>query len=588
LGIARASLLRSSAYTHPLLRESASAMDWLSNWSDERRPVLHLQDEGLDVLVSVLLSLTVLLVGIALVNVLTLLLARGAVRRREIALRAVLGATRRRLIGQLLTEGALLLLVGGGLGLLLAIAGTHLLQTSWLHATPPWSGLAGYGWVFVGILGGFLGTTLLAWLSPVGVAWRRDLRRFLTTGGRATAGRGEALVRNALTILQLAASLILLTSAGLLLRGFASSPENAPEVGFDPRDTLTVQLRIPGAQLANTPDRVALYEEVLQQVRSLPGVVDASVATPGAWVGLGTIDPVHVLTGNPVEPGYVKLVQYNAVGPGYFSTLRAPVLRGREFAPEDQWGAEKVVVVNEAFVRRFRMWGDPVGKRLQLHGMSMNGAWYTIIGVVKDVRAQGIGIGIEPSPALYLSALQHPPLAVGLVVRTIGSPMRLAPGVLEAVRAVAPRAGLTDVLTMEEYLTHLRAPLRWFAVLFAVLASAALLLAASGLYGVMSYNVTRRTREIGIRMALGARTRDVIRMVLGQGLRLTGLGSVLGLMGALGLARLLQLRFRGVDPLDPLVYGGIAVVLTSVALLASYGPAQRAGSVDPQISLREE
>lgn len=588
LAIVRKSLLRSAPYTDPLLREGESAIRWLSGWSDRHWTILHLQDEGMEALVWVVAALTLLLLCIALINILTLLLARGAARRQEMALRAVLGAVQTRLLRQLITEAAPLLLLSSAVGLLLGVGIARLLQRSWPNEMPPWGVSAVDGWVLALVPGLFAAVALLTWLAPIHVAWRRDLRRHITTGGRATAGRGEAFVRSTLAVFQLAASLVLLMSAGLLLRGFASPPHDPQRDGLDARDTMTVRLHLPASYPTGDSERAAFYENVLHEVKTLPGVVDTSVATIGAWVGLGTTDGVHALTGNPEAPGWVRPARYAAVSASYFDVLRVPVLRGREFTPSDGPGAENVVVVNETFVRNFRLAGDPLGKQLQLHGMSLGGTWYTIVGVVKDTRAQGIGMGAEPVPVLYLSALQHPPSTAALAVRTLGDPLRLAPAVLETIRAVEPEVVLTNVMTMETYLARLRAPLRWFAVLFGGLAITALLLAASGLYGLVSHTVVRRTREIGIRMALGARIRDVIRMILGQGLKLTGIGTVLGLIGAVGVARLLQLRFNGVELFDPLLYGGVAGALTAVSLLASYRPARRAASVDPQICLREE
>jgi predicted permease len=366
------------------------------------------------------------------------------------------------------------------------------------------------------------------------------------------------------------------------------SPEADRDIGFDPRNTFTAQIRLPEARGLSSRERHLLYEGVRDRISMLPGVLDTSVASVGGWVGLGTSDLVHALTGNPAAPGSVKPARYHAVSPGFFRMLRVPVLHGREFGPTDTVGAPRVVVVNKAFVNRFYLVDNGIRRNVQLHGISVDGPWYTIVGVVEDIRAEGLGSGTEPVPKVYLSALQHPPSSVGLAVRTTGDPMRLFPAVEEAVHFLAPEAKLSGAVTMEQYLARFRAPLRWFAVLLGVLAGVALLLATSGLHSVMSYNVTRRTREIGIRMAVGARAKDITRMVLGQSLRITIMGVMLGLFGALPLARLLQLLLRGVEPFDPLLFGGISVLLGSVSLLASYRPAQRAASVEPQISLQAE
>jgi predicted lysophospholipase L1 biosynthesis ABC-type transport system permease subunit len=248
-----------------------------------------------------------------------------------------------------------------------------------------------------------------------------------------------------------------------------------------------------------------------------------------------------------------------------------------------------VAVINDTFAARLfpsRFPVDPLGKRIQIGGS--RGEWYTVVGVVPEMRAPGIGSGSAPVPAVYLSTLQHPPAVVSMAVRTAGDPMALLPAVEQAVHAAAPRAALSDATTMERHLARFRAPLAWLAALLATLAAVALLLATSGLRSVMAYNAARRTREIGVRMALGAGTGDVVRMVLGQGLRIVCAGAALSLFGALALGRLLQLLLAGVEPFDPVLFGGIAALLAVVAMVASHGPARRAAAVDPQVSLRAE
>ncbi|MEW5930500.1 MAG: ABC transporter permease, partial [Gemmatimonadota bacterium] len=428
--------------------------------------------------------------------------------------------------------------------------------------------------------------------SPVVVAWRRDLRSPLATGGRATAEGGEVLARRALAVAQVAASVVLLTGAGLLLRGFAlAGEEEGAGPGFDPRDTLTFQLRLPEP---DGRERGLLLAELDRRIGALPGVVDAGAATPGAWLGLGTTDRVQAICLEcamypGLRPTSSALARIHAVSPGFFAALGAPVPRGRELGPGDRDGAPRVAVINDTFAARLfpsRFPVDPLGKRIQLGGA--RGEWYTVVGVVEEVRAPGIGSGSAPVPAVYLSTLQHPPAVVSVAVRAAGDPMALLPAVEGAVRAAAPRAALSDAMTMERHLARFRAPLAWLAALLAALAAAALLLATSGLHGVMAYDAARRTREIGVRMALGARTGHVVRMVLGQGLRIVCAGAALSLFGALALGRLLQLLLAGVEPFDPLLFAGIALLLGIVALLAGHGPARRAATVDPQVSLRAE
>lgn len=588
LGIIHSSLLRASLYADPLFEEGSLAADWLSGWTASRQTIPQIQDGAWRVLLQVFLALVVLLLAIALVEAFTLTLARAAVRRPEIALRTALGATQGRLVRDLLRDGAHLPLLGGGLGLLLGVVTAHALRVSWPGDAPPWADHATGIGLLGGVVGIFLLVPLLASLTPVSVAWRRDLRRFLTSGGRATATRGEAFMRNTLAVAQIGAVLVLLTSAGVLLRGFATSSEDIPTASFDPRGMLTAEVRLPDPGGSSSGERHLAYEGMLRRVAAVAGVADTSIGSAGAWVGLGQSDFVHALTGSPTAPGWLKPARYHAVGPGFFRTLGVRVVHGREFGAADTTGAPRVVVVNQAFASVFRIVGNGVGRKVQFHRANLHGTWYTIVGVVEDIRAEGVGSGGEAVPKVYVSAWQHPPGSVGLVVRTKGEPMALLPAIEEAVRGSAAGAELAAGMTMGAYLARFRAPLRWLAVLFGAVAAAALVLGTWGLHGVMSYNVARRTREIGIRMAVGARTRDVSRLVLVQSLRIVGLGIIVGVIAVSGIARLLQLLVRGVGPFDPVLFGGIAVILGSVAHLASYRPARRAAAVDPQISLRAE
>lgn len=597
VGIVRASLLRSVPYTHPLLRGSGEATDWLPKRTAAQKTIPEVQHEALQPLLWILLALTLLLLAIALINILTLLFARATVRLSEIALRTALGAVRRRLIGHLLIEAAPLFLLGGGLGIAIGVALAFTIQASWPTGAAPWGNSRLDGRVIGWTVGIFALAPLLVWLSPASVAWRRDLRQYLTKGVHSTAGRGEVFTRQALAVVQVACSLVLLTVAGLLLRGFAFAEGGNRELGFDPSKTLTIQVRLPGSQDWHSGERRVFYKEARDRIAALPGVIDTSLSTPGAWLGLGTTDRVSAvcvecyigMLPSQINRGPARIY---AVGPGFFHSLRASVLRGRELDWNDEVDSSNVAVINRTFAYRLFPNGEPLGKQIQVGGGNVNwytnADWYRVIGIVDDIRVRGIGSGGEPVAAIYLSALQHPPRVVNLTVRTSGDPMRSLPAVKEVLHALAPEATLTNAMTMEQYLAAFSAPLRWFAVLFGVLAGVAVLFATSGLQSIMSYNVTRRTREIGIRMALGARTRDMMRMILGQSLRITIMGVMLGLFGALPLTRLLQLLLSGVEPFDPFLFSGIAVLLGSVALLASYRPARRAASVDPQISLRAE
>ena len=276
------------------------------------------------------------------------------------------------------------------------------------------------------------------------------------------------------------------------------------------------------------------------------------------------------------------------MSPGYFAALGVPLLAGREFSGADRAGAPAVAVVSENFAHRFFMDRGPVGKLVQPGSLSFGAPFYRIVGVVGDVRPGGLGAASEPEPALYLSSLQVPPPAAGIAVRTAGDPLDVAPAVERALRRAGPTLEVERVGTMEAYLARSRAPLRWFALLLGALALFSALLAASGVYGVIAFSVARRTREIGIRGALGASPRRVVAMVVRQAMGITGRGLGLGLASALCVGRLLQFYFRGVDPLDPVALGGVAALLGAVALLAALGPARAAARVDPAVALRAE
>jgi putative ABC transport system permease protein len=363
------------------------------------------------------------------------------------------------------------------------------------------------------------------------------------------------------------------------------------ELGYDPRDTLTYTVAFAGAGFAAPGQRVAAQHALLERIAALPGVRSVSFATDGSWLGMGTEDRVSAICGNcfrgsmwlPVTRGPAR---HHVVSPGYFEALGIPLLRGRTLSADDAAGAPVVAVISDAFAHLIFLGQDPIGKAVQVGGP--DGEWYTVVGVVGSVRARGLGSSSEPVPSMYLSSLQHPPSSLGLAVRTAGEPHSHAAAVEEAIRAAAPAVAVHDAMTMEERLSHFVAPLRWFAGIFTGLAAFAGLLAGLGLFGVVAFTVARRTREMGVRIALGARGRQVATMIVGQSLRLAGVGAWLGVLAALCLARLLQFLFLGVAPLDWAVYATVVGLLLVVATVASYLPARRAARVDPVIALRAE
>lgn len=553
------------------------------------RSVAHAQDEGMRSLLVILAALSALVLAAGAVNVGSLLLARGSARRQEVVMRAVLGAPRGVLARQLLAEGGVVALAGAGLGTVAAALGLHLLRATWPVAPPPWAALRPDA-LALGAVAGVLGlTALVVALSPARAASRRDLAPELSTA-RATAGPREGWRGRALVVFQVAATTTLLACGGVLARAFSPTAAAGEDPGFDPRDTLAVQVELAGAGFRDLHARVAWQQRVLDRVAALPGVRAASWSSAGAWMGMGTTDVVLAqgMAPFPNPPAVQRDAQHHAVTPGYFRGMGIPLLRGREFRAGDREGAAPVVVVSEAFAHTMLRGVDPIGKPVRLGGP--DGTWYTVVGVVGSVRARGIGSGgAELAPAVYVSSLQHPPRALGLAVRTDGrDPLALEPAVRAAMAAAGSGAEVHEGATMAGRLARFALPLRWFARVIAALSALAVAMALVGLYGVMAYTVARRTREIGIRMAVGARAGQVVRMVVSQSLRLTARGIFFGLWGAFSLTRLLQWLFYGVDPMDPVVFGTMGALLAATALAAALIPARRAVRVDPMVALRVE
>jgi hypothetical protein len=407
-------------------------------------------------------------------------------------------------------------------------------------------------------------------------------------GDRATPGPYDAWVRRVLAVAQFTASRGLLVGAGVLVRGsLPGAPTAGP--GFDPHDTLTLRIDTPSLLRARPAERARALEAARAAVAALPGVRAAALGSPGAWLMLGPEDDVTTfcrecslgLVMTPVLHGTVRNL---VVSPGWFSTLGAPVISGRELRAED--AGRRVAVVNRAFAGRLFPGGEPVGKRVELYP---HGPRYTVVGLAENLSPRGTGSPYQPAAAIYLPADRHPPFTVGMAVRVVrGDPLALAPAVEAAVRAAIPGARLGEVMTMEAALADYDSPLRWFAAVLAAVAAAALLLGSTGMYAVVAYGVSRRTREIGVRMALGARVAQVVRHVLAGGLRLARTGTLLGTLLAYGMAQTLSLRFRGIPLFDAPTWIAVPLVLGVVTLVASWIPARRAARVHPMEALRSD
>ncbi|MCI0567423.1 MAG: ABC transporter permease [Acidobacteria bacterium] len=532
----------------------------------------------------VLLGAVAFVLLIAAANVANLMLARTTAREREIAIRLAVGAGRGRIVRQWLTEGLLLALLGAGFGLLLA----HWTTDTLLALSP--ANLPRLG--EVGLDGRVLGFTLaVACLSGVFTALGSALHS--TQGGifgalseRAHGGenRSGRRTRNLLVIGETALSVMLLVGSALMITSFLRLQRVSP--GFAPENILTLSVDLPSSRYEDAKVN-PFYTQLLERVRALPGVEFAGIGNSLPPATLQITDNFS-LEGRPAKPGMTApLASVLFVSPDYFRALGVPILRGRNFTASDREGAPLVVMINETLARRYFPGQDPVGKRMKVGGPERPTApWMEIVGVVGDVKFSGLQA--DPEPSYYEPYLQVPWSGTYLVVRSPSDPRRLARAVRQAVASLDPNLAVAEVHTMEDLMAASLATPRFLTILLTLFGSTAVLLAGVGLYGVVSYRVALRTNEIGIRMALGARPLDVVRMVISQGMALAAGGVLLGLGGAVILSRVLQGLLFGVTPNDPVTLVGSALLLVAVAGLACYLPARRASRVEPLVALRCE
>jgi putative ABC transport system permease protein len=498
---------------------------------------------------------------IACANVANLLLARSGARRRELAVRAALGATRGRLAGQLLVESLVLAILGGGAGVLLAVWAIQL-----LHAMGP-RDLVGLrqaavdGRILAFTIALSVVTGLLFGTAPARDASRLDLR--------------EALVSREMSV-----AAMLLMGAGLLLRSFSELLR--VDAGFRAEGVLTATLYLPQARYAEQDRFLAFADGLLEAVRAQPGIESAAITSRLPMAPQGG-DTYFTIEGRADPPTGKPTADIRAVTPGYFATMRVPVLRGRDVAPGDRAGAPGVVVVNEPFARAFFPGQAPVGQRLEIDlGRPLRAE---IVGVVGGVRQYGLGT--EPNPAMYLPIAQTPLAIVNVVARTGADPAAVAGLFRAAVHRLDPALPV-EVVALADLVARSAAQPRFRAMLVGAFAAVAILLAAIGVYGVVAGLVTERRREIGIRMALGARIPDVVAMVLREGARLSMVGLAVGVAGALGLSRLMAGLLFGVRPFDLATLAGVTTIMAAVTLAATVVPARRAARVDPSSTLRDE
>jgi putative ABC transport system permease protein len=517
---------------------------------------------------------------ISCTNVANLLLARAAARQREIAVRMALGAGRLRLIRQFLTESVLLSVLGGALGLLIArwgVDGLLALAGNYL----PRAGEVTLDWRVAGF------TFLLSLLTGVGFGMapalqvsRTDVQEALKEGGNAGSSPRRNRLRSLLVVAEVASALVLLVGAGLLIKSFMRLLE--VETGLRPEKVLTLTISLPEAKYTEPKTATDFYARALDRISALPGVEAAAVINHLPLLRTGYNGDVEI-EGQSYPAGQLPLAEYRAVSPDYFRALGIPLIAGRFFDERDREDAAPVVLVNQTFVNKFLAGQDPLGRRIK-----PNKEWVPITGVVGDVKQSGLTRAVMPE--IFMPYEQAPSMtqSMTMVVRSTQDPGGLVQSIRREVAAVDPNLPIYNVQTMETVINKSVSDRRLNMLLLSIFAGVAMILSMVGIYSVMSYTVTQSTREIGIRMALGAQPRDVLKLVVGQGLVLTLLGVGLGVLGALGLTRLMESLLYGVKATDPLTFLGVSLLLIAVALLACYWPARRATKVDPMIALRYE
>jgi putative ABC transport system permease protein len=526
---------------------------------------------------------------ISCVNVANLLLARAASRGREVAIRTALGAGRARVIRQLLTESVLLSLAGGLLGVLMASAALGPLLKLAAGSVPQGAPIGLDPWVLAFTAGVSLLTGLLFGIVPAMRTAKLDLREALNEGSRgSTAGPGQHRLRGVLVAMEIALAMLLLVGSGLLLRSFSRLQEVPP--GFQPDHLLVADIPLSQTAYAKPENRYQFFDRLVERARTLPGVRSAAAASFLPVSGGGSVIHFNITGRPPKSPHEFVAAGYRTITPNYLETLGVPLLQGRLFTSGDNEKSPAVVVINATMVHTFFPNENPLGKRLQLGALpEQTVPTMEIVGVVGDVRP---GLGIDPQAEMYLPYRQAdlilPVFQLSVVMRTAGDPALQTAALRSALVEIDPNQPLVRVRTMEENMATTVAQPRFRAWLIGIFAALALVLAAVGVYGVMSYTVTQRTSEIGVRVTMGAQPQDVFRIIVGEGLRLALLGVGIGLVAALALTRLLRSFLFGISAYDPLTFIGVSLILTLVAVAASYFPARRATLVDPLVALRYE
>jgi putative ABC transport system permease protein len=523
---------------------------------------------------------------IACANVANLMLARASSRQKEIALRAALGASRWRIIRQLLTESVIVGLIGGALGVLVAYWGIDALRV----ASPGEAAKYAPGWDRLGIsapvlfftVGISLVSGILFGLAPALQFSKPNLNDALKEGGRQGSSSSHRL-RSSLIVLEVALSLVLLIGAGLMMRSFLALLKTDP--GFNSDNLLTMNLVLPVAKYKEEAQRADFFAALVQRVKDLPGVESAAVVSHLPLGGSNASDDFLIEGAPEPPPGKENESRYRVCTPDYFRTMGISILKGRAFTDQDRAGSTPVVIVNQSLADKYWPNGNVLGKRIRLYGPLDRAPWMEIVGVMQNVKHE---LNIPVTPELFLPHAQDSWYGMVLVAKTRVEPSAMTAEIKQQVWNLDKDQPVFDVRTMYEVRAISVALYSFSSVMMGVFAAVAILLSAIGIYGVMAFAVTQRTHEIGVRIALGAQSGDVLKLVLSHGMMLALLGVVIGLAGSWALTRFIANLLVGVGTTDLLTFGGLSLFLLVVAFLATYLPARRAMKVDPLVALRYE
>ncbi len=525
---------------------------------------------------------------IACANVSSLLLARAASREREMAIRTAIGASRWRIARQLLMESLLLAVIGGGIGVALTVLGTNALLAASPHNLLDLPSVS----IDLRLLAFAVAATLLAGLLfgflPSYVSAHSQISQTLREGGRgSSSGKRRRFARSAFVVAQLSLALVLLAGSGLLIRSFVRLVGVHP--GFDTAHLLTFKVSLSQSKYASDKLCMAFFQQLLARIGAVPGVRSVTMENFPPLTGLGAATGVHLLSQPQVSLMDLPVANVRVVGPEYFSTMSIPLRAGRLFNEREMAEEKHVAIINQAFADKYLNGVNPLGQKAVIYMKSLAESGNQpseIIGVVGDVRQMGLDVAAEPTVYWPIPELVYSGMTI--LVRTSGDPLSVVPAIHAELQQLDREQPMASIATMEQLLADSLSRARFTMLLLGIFAAVALLLAAVGIYGLIAYSVTQRTQELGIRIALGAQRRDVLRLVLGQGTRLTLLGLALGIAAALGITRLLASLLFGISATDPLTFAGVAALLAFVALLACFIPARRATRVDPIVALRYE